>query len=258
MKKCLLILFTGLLTATGYTQEERKPILLNKAVLSGVGLEKVERKDNPERRFFQKRLFRGDDLSAYIVSSETGTNTFENFPIDEFIYMLNGEAKVLMGAPKEQHFFERDFFFAHKGFTGDWHIEAGSYVHYELSVIATQRADSSKIRPDKWHLLFDKQRLSGARIELNDNGLYEDQLVKGAELTVLLKAEHALEKELKNINDDKLICLLSGQIALIDGTGETYTFYSGDFFLLPKGLKGSWRSEGHEIIKYLQVEKTSW
>ena len=129
-------------------------------------------------------------------------------------------------------------------------------MHYELSVIATQRADSSKIMFDQQHLLFDKQQLSGARIELDNNGGYTKQLVQGAELTILLQAEHPLEKKLQTVSDDKLICLLSGQIVLIDSTGEKMTFHSGDFFLLPMGVEGYWKSEGHEIIKYLQIEKT--
>ena len=37
---------------------------------------------------------------------------------------------------------------------------------------------------------------------------------------------------------------------------QEYIFYTGDFFIMPKGLQGNWTSEGHGLVKYLIVEKT--
>ena len=225
MKKliCALLL---ILASICNAQQVPKPFLIDKALLSGNGLEKIVLKDNPKKRFFQKRLFKGDDLSVFMVSSETGTNTFENFPIDEFVYMFNGEAIINSNTEREQHFYEREFFMAPKGITGKWHIEAGEYLHYELSVISTQRADSTKIIPDSRHILFDKERISGTNITLNEKGYYSDELARGAELTITFKAESPNEHLLNGMDNDRVIALLSGQVDIKDSQNEAKSFYA--------------------------------
>ena len=74
--------------------ENLKPISLDRSVLSGVGLEKIELKDEPEKDFYQKNLFWGKELGVFVVGTETWTNEISDYPFDEFIYMYNGEAIV--------------------------------------------------------------------------------------------------------------------------------------------------------------------
>jgi len=121
-----------------------KPILLDKSYLSGVGLQRIKIKEEPEKDVFQKRLYRGKDISVYVVSSGSWINKIEKYSFDEFAYMLNGVAKVTPKEGPEQLFYTGDFFFAPKGYAGSWEIIAGKNYHYELSVITTQRADSMK------------------------------------------------------------------------------------------------------------------
>ncbi|RNC87736.1 MAG: DUF861 domain-containing protein [Winogradskyella sp.] len=231
------------------------PILLDKSVLSGVGLQKIELKAEPEKDFYQKQLYQGEDISIYVVSTETWNNDFKNFWFDEFIYMYHGEAIIKPQKGRTQLFHSGDYFFAPKGYTGEWEIKAGNHLHYELSVITTRRADSTIKSKNLEHLLFHKSLLSGAQIELDSNGKYIKTLKQGVELTINLKAEKPSTQDLKS-SKDTLVQLLSGQITItaIDGTKQT--FYSNDFFVLPKGLLGSWKSDGHGLVKYLTIEKT--
>lgn len=235
-----------------------RPLMLDKAVLSGVGLKRIKLKDDPEKIFHQKMLYRGDDISVFVVSTESWNNEFSNFWFDEFVYMFHGEAIVKPKMGQAQIFYSGDYFFAPKGYTGSWEIRAGENLHYELSVITTKRADSTYVSQDLSHQLFSRSRLSGAQISFDRSENQAEVLRKGVELTVSLMAEKPGSRELNEPFKEAMIQLLSGQITLIDAEGAEYDFYAGDFFVIPKGFKGGWRSSGHGIIKYLQVEKTNY
>ena len=68
------------------------PFSLDKSTLSGVGLQKIDLKNEPEKVFHQKRLVRGDELSVYVVSTQSWVNKIEDYKFDEYIYMLHGES----------------------------------------------------------------------------------------------------------------------------------------------------------------------
>lgn len=236
--------------------ESIQPLLLDKSVLSGLGLEQVELKDTPERKFFQKQLYRGKEISVYVVSSESWVVPFDAFWFDEFIYILNGKAKV-KSEEAVHHFESGEYFFAPKGFKGEWEVDCGSNLHYELSVITNRRADSIAVSKEASPKLLNKSILSGSSIEFDKNGLYEENLAEGVELTIKLKAERPREYKIDSPEKEKLICLLSGQLAIQDSDGNEQLFYSGDYIVIPHGFTGLWKSEGHTLVKYISVEKSS-
>jgi len=233
-----------------------EPILLDKSFLSGVGLKKITLQDEPDKIFHQSQLFRGLDISIYVVSTETWDNHFDDFSFDEFIHIYQGEANVIPKNGDVQTFQTGDYFFAPKGFKGDWNINAGEHLHYELSVISSQRVESSDNVKPLTHQLIDPNKLSGAQIKLDATGEYEEVLVEGVELTIRLKAEKPTTDQKITIPNDQMIRLLSGQISIVDIDENTHTFYTGDFFVLPNDFSGVWTSQGHGLIKYLLVEKT--
>jgi len=137
MKKYILFGLLFLLSASILLGQEDsttriRPVLVSKSTLSGVGLKPVKLRDQPERAFFQKNLYRGPELSVYVVSSESWPGKVNNFSIDEFIYMLNGKARVKAEGGEDHIFYTGEHFFAPKGFTGEWEILAGNNLHYEL------------------------------------------------------------------------------------------------------------------------------
>lgn len=232
-----------------------QPILIDKAALSGLGLTKRTLKDQPGRAFFQKNIYRGKELSVYIVSSQSWKGRMDNFSIDEYIYMFNGKARVKPDNEADRFFQTGDYFYATKGFTGDWEIMAGDNYHYELSVITTERAPEAKISKKQRPSLIPKDKLSGIDIELSKDGQFEEEIFKGDELKITLKGEKPASQIISQPSSEKLISLLSGKITITDSKNRNHTFYSGDFFLLPLNFKGQWKVEGHGLIKYLVVEK---
>lgn len=190
--KNMLIVFLVVLAGIGkVTAQDQSihPIMLDKQALSGVGLQQIEMKDEPGKIFHQKQLYRGPELSVYVVSTNTWDNRMDNFPFDEFVYMLHGEALIKPDHGRAQLFHSGDCFFAPRGYTGAWSIRAGANLHYELSVIATNRADSTRVQDAAQHTLFDRSTLSGTQIDLDDSGGYNETLMTGAELSVSLRAE---------------------------------------------------------------------
>lgn len=250
----LFLLVIGIQNQTS-AQNILKPILLDKSTLSGIGLDKVSLNAEPEREFFQKRLLRGDDISVYVVSSQSWTTRMDNFAIDEVVFMLNGKALITPDQGQKMEFQSNEFFFIPKGYTGKWQIQANDSYHYELSVISTQRApkpDPNKTLPE----LLDKDAISGVQIALDASGDYKKVLAKGNELTVSLNAEKPKEIKFSEPAKERLIYVLSGQVVITDNEDSEYTFHTGDFFVLPKGFIGKWNSQGHGLFKSLVVEKT--
>jgi len=229
---------------------------LDRSALSGIGLEKVVLKDEPEREFFQKRLIRGNDISVFIVSSESWITRMDNFGIDEVVYMLNGKANIKPDNGNTNSFYSNEFFFIPKGYTGSWQIEANTNYHYELSIITTQRTESSD-KNQSVPQLYDRDALSGTSINLDASGNYEQVLTRGLELTVKLKAQKPMTISLAEPERERLFHLLSGQVVIKNSLGEVQTFYTGDFFMLPEGFTGNWKSEGHGLVKYITFEKTT-
>jgi uncharacterized cupin superfamily protein len=250
----LLLLTFAINSLSG--QNAIKPILLDKKVISGLGLKPIPQKEEG-KEFFQKRLYRGKEISVYVVSMNTWTSQFSNFWFDEFLFILNGQAIIEPDHGEKRVFNSGEYFFAPKGFNGEWTVAADHY-YYELSLITNKRADSSIVSPSLFPILLDKDKLSGRSMTIVDsvNSKYHEVLAKGIEIQIDLNAEIP---QTYNIDNDKeqLINVLAGVLNLTDAGGKVHQFYKGDFFILPEGYKGLWESKGHQIFKYLSVKEVN-
>lgn len=251
----LLLTFSPIAYSQNVKNKELRPLLLDRSVLSGVGLNKIDLKDTPDRDFFQKNLYRGKDLGVYVVSSESWKIPFESFWFDEFIYMLHGSATVLANE-KETNLPGRSYIFAPKGFPGNWEVKTGDNYHYELSVITNKRSDSTKVSKLKEPFVLDQDLIEGSNIEFDTNGEYKKVIADGIELDIVLYAEKPQEKRNWTNETEQLIHILSGQISFTHSDGAVDTFYTGEFFVLPENYQGHKKSEGHSLVKYFSVQKT--
>ncbi len=262
MKRTILFLCIYFMSLLAVRAQDSKsivqPIPIDKSALSGVGLKKIDIKDEPEKDFYQKRLYWGEDLGVFVVGTGTWNNKIKNYAFDEFVYMYQGEAMVKPNTGSAKVFYAGEYFFAPKGFQGEWEIRAGNFIHYELSVITTKRADSSRIKKNPQHARFSKSTLSGNQIRLNNKGTYEELLEKGAEITVKLKGESPTERMVNISKSEQVIHILSGMVKITGPRGKTHQFYTGDFFILPRAFQGTWKSDGHQLVKYLTIERTIW
>ena len=243
-------------------KEVVKPLAIDKAVLSGIGLKPVTNPAEPNRKLFQRRMYRGNDISVYIVSSESATATRENYGIDEFIYLVNGRARMEDLKGNEQYFSTGDFFIAPKGFTGEWDTEGATLYHHELSVITTDRSKEEVDIDSALPLMVDKNKLSGIGITKLENEkeqeLYEDLLFEGAELKLKINAEAPRTIQIVNPLPEQLIYVVSGSLQLTPINGIAQMFYAGDFLVLPENFVGEWKSDGHNLFRSMRVLKSNF
>ncbi len=257
---CLIFLFgfVSVLNAQNGTNEIIRPLLLDKATLSGVDLKPITNPNEPERQFFQKNLYRGPEISVYIVSSETWPGQMNNFGIDEFLFVLNGQARISPLHGAERLFKTGDYFFAHRGYTGGWETQ-GEY-YYELSVITTKRAASTEQLTGRLPQLLDRAKLSGFGLTKVDSSgsseRYRDLLASGVELSVSVEAETPQAYKIANPLPEQLVGVLAGKITITAADGQSDTFYAGDWFVLPHGFTGTWSSEGHRLCRTLRIYET--
>ncbi|MBX2877745.1 MAG: DUF861 domain-containing protein [Saprospiraceae bacterium] len=233
-----------------------KPIPLDPAYLSGLGLKKVTSSADPERLLFQKMLFQGEDISVFIVASETKTANWEDYSIEEFIYVINGRARLKPSTAAERFYYPGDFFWVPKGYKGEWETQGGSSFYHELSVIANERDNSTHKDPTP-HLM-DKALIAGLNLtpEADQTNSFYDVLQKGKDLTIYTQSESPQTLQDFENPTEQLIYIIAGALTLEPEGGESMNFQTGDFFVLPKGFVGTWQSEGHQLFRTLRVEKT--
>ena len=257
MKNWICLLAFSTVAITCIAQQVVQPILLDKTALSGIGLKKLELDDQPGRDFFQKNLYRGEDLSVYVVSSQSWLGEMNNFSIDEYIYMFNGMARVKPVGEEGRLFRSGEHFFAPKGFTGEWEIMAGDQYHYELSVITTGRADTVLKSRNLNPMPFDRDKLSGADVAFGDGSSYREVLVTGDELTIAINARKPGSVDITEPAVEQVLHIMSGALRVTDMAGTVHEFFSGDYLILPKGFTGQWETIGHSLMKFLSIEKTA-
>jgi len=256
MKKIITILFTG--CALGLFGQQKldsviNPVTFNKRELSGLDIPRRVLNDYPNRDFFQKRLYKGSELSVYILSSETATNELTNFPIEEFIYFMNGKAKIEPKDAEEKTFLQGDYIIMPKGYTGKWTNQGGNKYHLELSVISNKRTDSTLTSKLKTPTILNKELLSGVGIFSQDSTNYYDILYSGIELTIATKSEMPTERKITNLNEDKFIRILNGILTLTPKKGSPKIFYKDDILIIPKNFTGTWKSEAANLFRALVV-----
>ena len=209
-----------------------QPIQLDKEALSGLGLRKIDLKHEPERNFFQRNLYRGEEISVYIVSSQSWTSRMENFSIDEYVYIYHGKSRAKADGGEDLFFQSGEHFAIPKGFTGEWEVMAANDFHYELSVITTQRAPEVKRSKGKLPQLFDKDELSGIEIDWEGKDSYRKTFFEGDELHISMVAEKPREMHIDIPAKEQLISLLSGQLILKDFEGEAFVIGLGGGLVL--------------------------
>ncbi len=219
---------------------------LSKEYLAGEGLDFIKQKDTT-RTVYQKKVFDGVDLAVYMVAIGTGiTNEFGNFPLEEFIFWMNGKAVVEPVGEEPFPIFTGDYFIQAKGFQGKWNFIDIGGPHLELALVAKNRPDSTFKSPMSRALVIDRDIISGVAKPLNG------QIYEGPEITVNLLTS---EEVLTSSSQERMIHVLSGVLSFKSGN-EEYRLYAGDFFFLPENIEGEWSCESIQGLRVIEVYKT--
>jgi len=257
MKQVIITILLTLISTLTNAQEIindsiSEPFQVDEKYLSGLDIPKLKLKSHPEREYYQKRLYKGSELSVFIISSETAKNEINNFPIDEFVYYINGRADIQTKDSTIINFYSGDYLFVPKGFSGNWTNNGGGKLHLELSVISNKRADSTKTSVAKLPFLLDRELMSGIGLTKSDSTKYQNVIYSGMELEIKIEAETPVKKEIQKINKEEFVHILIGSVTIHSKYGQSQTYYKGDFFILPKGFSGTWESKGG-LLRILKV-----
>lgn len=228
-------------------QENQMIYKISKELLAGEGLDKIKQSD-PTRTVYQKKVYDGVDIAIFMVAIGTGiTNEFESFPLEEFIFWMNGKAIVEPKGEEPFAVYSGDYFIQSKGFSGKWNFVDIGGVHLELALIAKNRPDSTFKSPMTQAMILDRDIISGVSTPHND------LIYKGPELTVnLLKKK----EELSKTSHERMIHVLNGTLTLTTVESVKHKFLPGDFFVVPEGFVGKWSTNSIQDLRILEVYKT--
>ncbi len=251
MRNIVLLCSFWILTTAALGQEQKSPELfvLNRADLAGENLVPRKVKGEPDLTFYQQEVYRGNDLLIYILALANRTNELQNFPIEEFVFWMNGKAVV---EPLADDVFEvqtGDYFIQPKGFNGRWHFVNEHPFHLELSVITKSRATTNS--PIDRAMIIDKNIISGAS---PDHKGSISNLYEGVELNLnLLNSSRDI---IHHNPKERLVHMLNGILTIMSKSGTEHTFYPGDFFVIPEGFSGHWRAKGLQSLRAFEITKS--
>ncbi len=203
-----------------------------------------------ENPYYQGKVYDGKDLMIFSIAISNVTNTFESFPLEEFIFWKNGKARIDPEGEQSMIVQAGDYLIQPKGFKGRFNFIGGDEYHLEFSVITKQRAAKSKMSPINKAMVISRDIISGA--SPNHKG-ERVNLYSGVEIEVnlLRSAQINFESNTK----ERLIHVVNGIITMTPTGGKPIKCYPGDFFVIPEDFKGSWQSTGAQALRAFEVYK---
>ena len=232
------------------------PVLLDKETLSGLNLEPYSAPwATPGRELFRKVVYEGQHFDVTVMAGNTARTTFDSYPVDELVYVMNGQATLTPEGGEPQTFHTGEFFVVPKGFRGEWHSQGNKYFQ-ELIVIMKDRSEAA-FDPGGVPLAIDKAKLSGLGIpqitwSMNpDREVYREVLYDGTELDIAIVAGATATTRFTEGMSEEFVYVANGTATLTPDGGEPQTFYSGDFFVVPEGFTGTWTSTGNHLYREL-------
>ena len=252
MKKSIPILILFLLHFLHVQTQETKLndtiYKISKDFLAGEGLDFKKQKDST-RTVYQKRVYNGNELAVYMIAIGTDiTNEFESFPMEEFIFWINGKAVVEPKGEEAIEIHSGEYFIQAKGFSGKWNFVDTGGLHLELALIAKNRPDKQFKSPITKALVIDKNILSG--VVKPSKGL----IYKGPEITVnLLNTESDLTK---NHHKERMLHIINGIITVESSHTKKEKLYPGDFFIVSEGFNGRMSSNSLQDLRVLEIFKS--
>ena len=69
-----------------------------------------------------------------VMAGDTARTRFDGYHVDEFVYVINGQATLTTQDGIAQTFYSGDFFVVPEGFAGTWETD-GNHLYRELIVL---------------------------------------------------------------------------------------------------------------------------
>ena len=246
MKKTGLVIGLLLMLVGAQAQEtsvSSELFRIPRADLAGENLTPNVQQGESDTSYYQQRIYSGTDFSIYLVAIENRPNTFERFPIEEFILWLDGKAIVEPVGEAPLTIQAGDYFVQPKGFQGSFNFVSGNPPHLEIALVSKRRADSASVSPVTKAMILDPNILSGSSEAHTGESA---PVYRGVELEVNLVRYP--NRTFEGTQKERLIHVLSGILTI-----EGETFYPGDFFVIPAAFSGEWQMTSFRPFRALEV-----
>lgn len=226
------------------------PVTIEARAVSGLDLPPRDLPAHPGKEFYQKRLYRGEALSVFVLGGETITNAITDFPIDEYVHYLNGQAQIEV-QDDSLTFVAGDRLVVPRGFSGTWTNHGGPRHHLELSVISTRRSKAASGRTAPFPI--PRETLAGLTLPDATKGRAREVVYEGPELTVSVVSEAPGSRAIAAADPESFFHILNGSVTLTPEGGTPVQYFLGDNFILPGGFAGEWRVEGRNGSRVIEV-----
>jgi len=252
LKTLIICLLSLVFSSHLYAQDILR---LDRATLSGLGLEGGPTEGGAMR--YGKTLFDGKKFNVSVAAGNGPDNievlNIDNFPIEEFCYLINGSVTFIGRDGRTETFNTGDFFVIPLGFSGQM-ITQGNHLYQVLLVISDERGDPI---PGAFPMMIDRTNMSGLGLEVSsfppagpDAESNRKTMWDGSELVVTIMDVEPNSGDFTDMSEE-FVYVLNGSATLTQVGGEPQTFYTGDFFVVPEGWDGNWTVDGNHLYREL-------
>ena len=196
-------------------------------------------------------LFKDDrlGLSAGIWEAEANLGRWVNWPVDEYVLVLDGEV-VMVEADRETVFGPGDSFIIPKGCRCIWN-QCGYFKKFMMMYTGPALASAPstpRVIPINPHVALSPSTPPSPAMLLSPvptqhtHDYFEDAT---GQLSIGVWDTTGYHRKLIDFPRHELMHLLEGSVTFEDEQGRQQSFKAGDTFFVPQGTPNSWKSEGY-------------
>jgi uncharacterized cupin superfamily protein len=187
-------------------------------------------------------------LTAGIWEAEANISHWMNYPVTEFMLVLEGEV-VIVEETSETRIGSGESFIIPKGLRCRW-TQAGRVKKFFVILDSAEAAGSNPLKVIKVDPKVQLQHstppsqdiLHSAVPTQHAHEYFEDAT---GQFTVGIWDTTGYHRKLLDFNRYELMHLLEGSVTFTDDKGKSQTFKAGETFFVPLGTPNSWKSEGY-------------
>lgn len=187
-------------------------------------------------------------LTAGIWEAEANISHWMNYPVTEFMLVLEGEV-VIVEETGETRIGSGESFIIPKGLRCRW-TQVGRVKKFFVILDSAEAAGSNPLKVIKVDPKVQLQPstppsqdiLHSAVPTQHAHEYFEDAT---GQFTVGIWDTTGYHRKLLDFNRYELMHLLEGSVTFTDDKGKSQTFKAGETFFVPLGTPNSWKSEGY-------------
>jgi uncharacterized cupin superfamily protein len=182
-------------------------------------------------------------LSVGVWDTTTMREAFGPYPGDEFIWVLEGEFKMIHDNGEEVPVHKNDCAYFRNAIPTSWHQEG--YPNVETPKIESAKGGVGALDPDVEMPPMDTTdpfEIEGAAPEQKNHTIFTND---AGNFHVGTWESGPMVSKMLPFPTHEFVRMLDGEVTITEEDGTAQTFRGGDCFFVPKGTVCSWTIEDH-------------